>query len=403
MPHSLTRRSFLETGLAATLLSCRSGSGWKGGGVAFSLRQAESLMRAGKQIAELTSLGGITEIFGLVHDKATNDAVLVGRRQDGAASLSLDELATAVQARIVRQEWPLVSIDKVADTQRTGLQQIRWEGGVAETSFGAKLLAADEFLKNAALGLAPSTGLPFKPYFDLCAESAASGQMTACSSRFWFHTADATLLAREHVFILEGLRIGVRSIRVAGASQNDVLADRYAAAFSANFDSVAQRRAEVAALEPLFDAVAVAHGMESLPADIVDFWAHRYKPVRAHTPSQCRLIRRQKQVNAGSAVLELNGGVDTRVFVQRLRDRDHIAFQEAVLKTRPAAETLSWSVPLSAWAGQAEVTPSEHKLLSAVAGTTIDRRLLGASPPSINRGGVYADVPVSHEDIKGRK
>jgi hypothetical protein len=99
--------------------------------------------------------------------------------------------------------------------------------------------------------------------------------------------------------------------------------------------------------------------------------------------------------------LELNGGVDTRIFVQQLRDGDHIAFEEAVLKTRPAPDALTWPLPLSAWAGKVEVTPNEKKLLAGLAGTTIYPT--PGFPPAAGRGGVYADVPVSEADIRKKK
>jgi len=272
MRYPLTRRSFLGAALATPFVACRSGSALAGfGTVAFSLRQAERLLRAGRKSVELSSLAGINRFLGLIHDPASDDMILAGRRLEGAASLSLDDLAAAIQARVVHQEWPLVSIDRVADTQKTGLQQIRWEGGVAASALGAKLLAADEILKKAALGLPPAAGLPFESYFDLCAVRAASGQLTASGNRFWFHAAKAALLSRENVFLLQDLTVGVRSQLVAGAGERDDLADRYAAVFSANCDLIGQRHTEIALLKPLFDAVAIAHGIESLPPRLHDF------------------------------------------------------------------------------------------------------------------------------------
>lgn len=403
MPYLTNRRSLLAT-LAAPLIGCRQSSTRSNfGAVAFSLRQAESLVRAGHQSVELSSLAGVNRFLGLIHDTASNDIVLVGRAVRGAAPLQLDDLAAAIQARVVKHEWPLVSIDRNPDTARTGLQRVRWEGGVSGSSFGAKLLAADITLKKAALGLPPVDRLPFQSYFDLCSAQASAGKLAPNSSRFWFHAADAALLSRESVFILQKLSVGVEALVVAGKTGKDEIADRYAAEFTRNLDTLSERQPEIAQLQPLFATVAIAHGIESLPPRLHEFWARRYAVAPVQTAAEYPVMRRQVQVKAEGreTSLELSGGVDTRIFVQRLKDRDHIAFQEAVLKTRPASDALSWNVPLGAWDGQGEAGNSEIRMLAAMPGTTIDRNV---SPPSQgfqlpNRGGVYADVPVGDKDF----
>jgi hypothetical protein len=402
MPHPLSRRSFFGATLAPAFVACRTVSSPATlGSVAFSLRQAERLLRAGHASAELSSLAGIGQFLGVVYDRASQDMVVVGRRLKGA-SLSLDDLAAAIQARVVHQEWPLVSIDRVADTQKTGLQRVRWEGGVAASALGATLLAADELLKKAALGLPAAAGLPFQSYFDLCAGRAALGKLAPGGNRFWFHAVDAAMLSRENVFILQDLNVGVKSLLVSGTGARDELADRYAAVFTANYEVISQRHAEIARLKPLFDAVAVAHGIESLAPQLSEFWGHRYQPARVYTPAEYPLLKRREHLKTGAkeVTLELSGGVDTRIFVQRLRDGDHVAFQEAVMGTKPFADALSWPLPLSAWAGKTELAPNEAKLISAMAGTTINTMV---NPRPSNPGGVYVDIPVNESDIRTKK
>lgn len=402
MRYPLTRRSFLGASLACAFVGCRQSLIGTRGTFAFSLRQAERLVRAGHRSAELMSLAGMNRALGLVHDSAASDIVLVGRRVADSTSLSLDDLAAAIQARVVHREWPLVSIDKVADTPTTGLQRIRWEGGIEANPLGAKLLAADEILKKAALGLDPSKGLPVRSYFDLCAERAANGELAVSGNRFWFHASDAALLTRENVFLLQDLSVGVKSVMVAGAAGQDELAIQYAAAFTTNYGAIAQRHAGLAALKPVFDAVAVARGIETLPPRLHEFWARQYQPARVGTPSEYPLLRRRERVKGKNEIaLELNGGADTRIFVQRLQDSDPTAFQDAVLKTRPAADALWWPLPLSAWAGQAEAASTEDRLLSRASGSTIYTKIGPYAAPTVgNRGGIYADVPVGESDIQ---
>jgi len=72
------------------------------------------------------------------------------------AALRLDDLAVALRARLVHDDWPMVSIDPVASTARTGQQQVRLKGGIAATRFGQDLLAADIFLKRYSLEAVPA-------------------------------------------------------------------------------------------------------------------------------------------------------------------------------------------------------------------------------------------------------
>jgi hypothetical protein len=410
MKNVISRRSFLGAALTVPLAGCGSRAGVPGSGaVAFSLRQAELLVRAGRSSNELSSLAGINRLIGVVHDAARADIVLVGRSIAGAMGLTLDDLAVAIQARLVHHEWPLVSIDRVSETDKTGVQKIRWEGHIASKALGAKLLSADEFLKKAALGLREADHLPFMSYFDLCAAKAQAGTFSPGGRRFWFRAADAALLSRADVFVLQELGVGVQAQAVDGtATQKDETADQYAATFTTHFARVAQAHPPIAALIPIFDAVAAAEGIEMLPPQATEFWAHQYQPARVQTPSEYPLVKRQGRLlekDKKDIELELNGGIDTKVFIQKLRDRDYMAFQETVLKTRPRSDILSWSLPLSSWGQDVRLQRVEEKALDSVTGTTINGFVTGGSPaapsmPFSPRGGVYTDIPVSESDIR---
>jgi len=408
----LSRRRLLAGIPGLALMACRKIPSGAAGGIAFSLSAAEKILRrGGAPDGQVSTLAGIGSIVGLVFDSAAHDAILVGKTVSGAEPLSLDDLVTAIRARLIRKEWPLVTIERTPDTLKTGKQEVRFEGGVAGTGFGAKLLAADVTLKHAALGLPPGANWPIPSYFDRCAKRLAEAELSSATSRFWFHASDASLLARDNVFVIRDLKIGVEAIGVNGSAERDDLADRFAADFSQHYPEIAARHAEVARLKPLFDLVAIGHGMESLPSSASSFWAQEYSPRAAATPAEHPLVKRREQVSGRgrNLNLELSGGVDTRIFVRRLRDGDCRAFQDAVLKTRPKGGSLWWRVPISAWFAESEaLSNAELAMISRLPGTMIfrDTRPPGnggnvAAPNfQTDRGGVSADIPVSDRDVR---
>jgi hypothetical protein len=410
----LSRRQFIAGVPGLALMACRESRSGAAGGIAFSLSAAERIMRGGGAAdGQASTLAGMNGIVGLVFDSAARDAILVGRTVSGAEPLALDDLVAAIRARLVRKEWPLVTIERTPDTVTTGRQEVRFEGGVAGTGYGAKLLAADVTLKQAALGLPPGASGSIPSYFDRCAKRLAEAELTSATSRFWFHAADASLLARENVFVVRDLKIGVEAVGVEGSAERDDLADGFAADFSQHYSEIAARHVEVARLKPLFDLVAIGNGMESLPSSASAFWTREYSPRAAATPAEHPLVERREQVSRRGRRLnlELSGGVDTRIFARRLQDGDCRAFQEAVLQTRPRNDSLWWRVPISAWFAESEaLSRAELTMISRLPGTVIRRDAyspgnggnVAAPNPQTDRGGVSADIPVSDRDVRKR-
>src|SRR5689334_14332269 len=82
--------------------------------VAFSLKNAEAriISAAGRVDPDLMNLGGITRIEGLVVDREREDIIIVGEKNSGTdgALLTLDDFAVILRARIILNQWPLVSI-----------------------------------------------------------------------------------------------------------------------------------------------------------------------------------------------------------------------------------------------------------------------------------------------------
>lgn len=125
--------------------------------IAYSMKEAEGrLKRSGRSAPEVLEMGGITRIAGMVYDPSHGDLIVIGQANAGEEKTSLDDFVVAIRAMGIHKAWPLVSIDKTAETQATGRQVVRFEGGIASSPLGRDLLAADVILKKIALRLLPS-------------------------------------------------------------------------------------------------------------------------------------------------------------------------------------------------------------------------------------------------------
>ncbi|NQT18120.1 MAG: hypothetical protein HQ592_00335, partial [Planctomycetes bacterium] len=142
--------------------------------IALSLKQAEAGLRAGGgEAAMINRLGGITLIAGLVYDKESGDPIIVGEINTSDPAPLLDDVVVGLRARILHDEWPVVSIEPAKKTPETGKFKVRFEGNVAGTHYGRRLFEADVMLKKIGLGLIPS-GIPgFASYYDLCTAGAS--------------------------------------------------------------------------------------------------------------------------------------------------------------------------------------------------------------------------------------
>ncbi len=200
--------------------------------IAYSLRAAEKAVQTSTtENALAEALGGMTRLTGLVYDHGRNDIILIGRIEDDRPPLHLSEFVTALRAVLVLQQWPLVSIDPTPETSKTGKQNVRFEGGIAGSSFGKALLDADVALKGIALGTLQMVGLP--SFFDIRAELARTrmGGVQG-SNQVWFCALEPLLEEREDVFAIRDLKIGVRT-KPAGnetptAASNDDAASDFA-------------------------------------------------------------------------------------------------------------------------------------------------------------------------------
>jgi hypothetical protein len=376
---------------------------------AFSLAEAQKRLRTNNRDTAIASLGGFTRLLGLVHDRARGDLVLVGHARATGDSVALDDFVAAIRALVGRTEWPLVSIDKMPDTGTTGKQRVRFEG-VSRCGFAEQLLAADLFLKRAALGLPPADTLPIPSFFSLCEDAARRDAWTGhVSSRLWFHPLEASMLVREDVVAIRQLNVGVRTEVVSDvAGLRDELSDEYAAAFTTHLEQIASGASEVRRLKNLFDIVALVSQLESFENADLQYWLSDYPLPDVAIPEELPLLRRTASVeNAGRLrSLEVDGGVDMRLLATRLYEGDHTAFRDAVLRSRPDRTALSWRVPLGGWRFFGEAngpTSGSAPESEPVLGSYLERRVFdpptGAGGRFDPRGGVTTDVKINPKDF----
>ncbi len=286
--------------------------------VAFSLKEAQKLILSeGKASQKVFNLGGITAIRCLVYDRKTGDVILVGEKDPARATLTLDDYVTALRARFIHNQWPLVSIDPTEETKRTNMQIVRFEGDIEGTQFGEDLFEADFQLKKIGMGLLPA-GIPnLKTYWDLAMEKAkkkADASHKICS-RFWFYPVLPSVTVREDVVSIKGLKVGVftevLSAEIDGKKIEDLstfqdeTGEIFAKGVSDNFEQLARVHPSFLRLQGLDELVALTKAIEEMEEKPdFSFWLKEYqvKPVR--TEKTLKVLKRKEEYE-----LPMEGGV----------------------------------------------------------------------------------------------
>ena len=300
---------------------------------------------------------------GMVFDEDYNDVIIIGEIVYGEPLVTIDDLVVAMHARLKDNLWPKVSIDKTADTSRTGKQLVRFEGSLNDTGFGKDLLAADVILKRLALGQLPTSVWGFQSYFTRTEQYVQeNSDEESISSRFWFEPRNIHLAKRENVFAISELHIGV-SVQVLGATSHgkavddlnqviDLSGEEFASDLTAHYDELRTLYPEIARLKQLFDLVGLAEGMRILNlGSNLSFWLDEYKLARVDTDKTVSLLYQKSIVllSGKERTLEINGGIEVKALVSSLKDGDVTALRDAVLKSKPNKNSLVWEVPLEGW------------------------------------------------------
>jgi len=367
-----TNRLWIPAYLAIVVSCCVARTAQANHYVAYSLTEAERRVKAGQsQDAAVAGLGAITHPMAVVYDELRRDLIVVGRSDPAANEppVTLDEFVVALRAILNHETWPLVSIDKDEQTQRTRQQTVRFDGGIEGTSFGKAMLDADVLLKKLGLGEVSAEIWEVRSLFDLlCDHVRKSGSMPEIRSRVWFVPDEryTSLAEREGVMVIEDLAIRVETRFAATSNQGgddktgsqlDAISRQFADSLSASFPALRQAHLELARLDALFKLVALADGIrilsekyESFRPDL-SFWQNQYDVASVQTSTTYPLCVREGRIGSASETgpLELDGGVELRALMLELNDGSITALRDIVTKSRPDGSPLTWNVPLEAW------------------------------------------------------
>jgi tetratricopeptide (TPR) repeat protein len=365
---------------------------------AFSLREANRLVKEGKTDApDLANLGGITRIVGMVFDRDTSDVILIGKVRGDMPPASLDDLVVALRSRLAKPQYPKVSIDMVEETAKTGMQQVRFEGGIEETQFGGDFLDSDVILKLYSLDLLRRVQ-GVDPYLKLY-EAAVTEEMAAqnhpveqvtwlseeesakaieryvgktasdnktVQSRFWYYVREdeSFIVEQDDVYAIEELRLGVKAETIQYRDSNatgkeskearDQVGEEFAKQFSDRFWQISEENPVLRRLKVLFDLVCVAEGIAHLDKERpnLDHLLKDYRVAALDTPRQYRLVQRVGEFRGKDDVaqlVQLSGGIDLEAILLALEDGDVSALKIAVLLSRPDTNALCWDLPLDQW------------------------------------------------------
>ena len=113
----------------------------------YSFRNAREQIKEHINKPDVINCAGITRPVALVFDPHNQDIILVGKNEDGQKPIHHDDWVVAVRAILKNQRDPAVSIDYTNETDKTGLQKVRFEGGIEDTQFGQDLYQAESILK----------------------------------------------------------------------------------------------------------------------------------------------------------------------------------------------------------------------------------------------------------------
>jgi hypothetical protein len=364
--------------------------------VAYSLREACSRAKAGDKSSPLRNLGGITRIAGLVYDTASGDVILVGLALPRLPAATLDDLAVALRARCIHNEFPLVSIDPTVETNKTGLQKVRFAGHLSNTPFGRDFLACDILLKRYSLQHLKSVSAvpPYNAFLEEdIRENAAKegttvtrirwlkGDQTSATlknhrgaaikgknlyqARFWFHVNEPYNAAckpggtRPEIFCIRELKLRLESQDTyENKSRYQHLARKlYSDYWTKHFDEVCRAYPVLKRLKVLYDLVATADVIRIIDSKIEkqSYLKHLLRDYRiTHTPTKQfhkieELIGVVDRADNLRELIRVSGGIELRPQVRLLNYGNLTVLRSIVIDSRPSSDALVWTLPLQGW------------------------------------------------------
>ena len=365
---------------------------------AFSLREANRLSKQEASNDEtLRTLGGITRFAGMVFDRETSDVILVGKVRDDLPPATLDDLVVALRCRILKDQYPLVSIDMVEETKKTGLQKVRFGGDIQDTKFGQDFLNCDVILKRYSLHLLrqmegvesylklyendtkkemQEQGQPVESVKWLSEEDSKKtidaylgktpSESKKVQSRFWFYAMekDSYIVNKDDVCVIEELRLGVEAETIprGGAvasdkktpQKKDEVGRTFASQFTEHYKVACSEHPALKRLKVLFDLVCIAEGVAELGDDrpALEYLMAKYHVDFVDTPEEYPLVHRVGEFHAkgdATTLVQLSGGGELDPGMLALQDGDASALKDIVLSKRPSPRALCWTLPLDEW------------------------------------------------------
>ena len=358
--------------------------------VAYSLREAAARVSAGASSPDLVRLAGITRFAGFVYDARAGDIILVGKVLPQKPAITLDDLVVGLKARLDQDGWPLVSIDPTGDTEHTGLQAVRLEGGIADTAWGRDFVKGDVGLKHYCLKMLDGPWLvkSYRDYYEDHLRELAHASGAEVTNVSWFKGVEAEDVARTHlgqgvrgtnftqckfwiysttnqqpfywpvdrggVFCIKELRLGVLAeqdgVPIAAGSSSP--GARFAGAFSDAFDALTVHE-PLSRFKGLFDVISIAEAIRTaelkpVVSRLLATYRVAYEKTEPTSPLE-ELVGEVHRNDGALQLVHLAGGVSFRTQIKSLQDGSLTPLYVIVTRSRPSTGTLAWRLPLDSW------------------------------------------------------
>ena len=359
--------------------------------IAFSLKTAEKhlLNTSTQNDSSIYRLGGITRLLGLVIDRSANDIILVGKKNQQLPVARLDDLVVALRAKLIHNDFPMVSIDPVDNTLITKMQKVRFGGHIENTSFGLDFLNSDIFLKKYSLELekyiqdVPSyKQLSLAETLDLLRKQGVTISETrwlsskelegfdgkiieagqSSQSRFWFNYKNSARVEKMNdVACIRSLDIVIQNEKtlnnpsdyIIDQPKQDAAELQFAKLFSDNYYKIGSFHPSLLRLKLLFDMTAIAEVLK-VTSNIPDigFLLRDYPVKKVPTNEEFELITlcaAIERADGKTSLVQLSGGIEISTDIEWLNDGNLNKLKKIVLDARPNINTLFWNVGLEGW------------------------------------------------------
>ena len=343
----------------ALLVGCAEANSY----VAFSLNEARKAVGSGNPGKTIRLTGGITRPIGIVYDGATQDLILVGEVDSQARPIDLDFWPIVLRAMAAGSP-PAVSIDRNRETDQTGMQDVRFEGGVGDTSVGRDLLAADVVLKKLGLGLLAANDKAITPYADALAASwLHEGGEAGSLNIMWFFPSERSVVASRSdagVALIDLFEVEIQAKLLSrgdgspDGSSSDPVAEQFARDMTLSMPELSKQFPEIARLDSIFRLSGIAKAVVAwkeagIALPKLDYWLEDYPVAAVTTPHRHPVLSSRAWVHDSDRTrFSVDGGIKADLLLRDWQAGSDSAFKALVILSRPKTTAVVWQVPLDA-------------------------------------------------------